>query len=283
MDYSTGAHGGGELTVQTPHSFTARMCAASRWIESQRKDSLFVEPQAYALAGAEGRAQPMGEWIMVPRTRFGDDYLREQYARGARQLVLLGAGFDARAYRMAGLPDLKVFEVDQQTTFDVKEPLLKEEALLVASRDIVPTEFTEQGRWGRELQEKGFNASVPTVWLLEGLLMYLSLDDTRSLVRELGRLSAAGSAVFHDACSANYVAHGRGPVVGGARFLGGSDEYGRLWREHAGFGSSFVRNFEALSVDRKARSVTIDGRVPEATEQVCRGKSLVLFVTAQKA
>ena len=68
--------------------------------------------------------------------------------------------------------------------------------------------------------------------------MYLSLDDTRSLMRELGRLSAAGSAVFHDACSANYVAHGRGPVVSGARFLGGSDEYGRLWREHAGFSSS---------------------------------------------
>ena len=76
--------------------------------------------QAYKLAGAEGRAQPMGDWIMVPRTRFGDDYLREQYARGARQLVLLGAGFDARAYRMSQLPDLAVFEVDQQTTFDVR-------------------------------------------------------------------------------------------------------------------------------------------------------------------
>jgi O-methyltransferase involved in polyketide biosynthesis len=262
MDYSTGAHGGGEQTVQTPHSFTARMCAASRWIESQRTDSLFVEPQAYALAGAEGRAQPMGEWIMVPRTRFGDD---------------------ARAYRMAGLHDLEVFEVDQQTTFDVKEPLLKEEAVLVASRAVVPTEFTEQGRWGRDLQDKGFNASVPTVWLLEGLLMYLTLDDTQNLMREVGRLSAAGSAIFHDACSANYVAHGRGPVVGGARFLGGSDEYSRLWHQHAGFGSSYVRNFEAVSVDRKARSVTIDSRFPEATEQVCRGKSLVLFVTAEKA
>ena len=42
-------------------------------------------------------------------------------------------------------------------------------------------------------------------------------------------------------------------------------------------------SLEAVSVDRKARSVTIDGRVPEATEQVCRGRSLVLFVTAEKA
>jgi len=120
------ARGHAESRVQTPHSFTGRMCAASRWIETQRADSLFSEPQGYKLAGAEGRAQPMGDWIMTPRTRFGDDYLRELYKRGARQLVLLGAGFDARAFRLTGLEELHVFEVDQQTTFDVKEPILRE-------------------------------------------------------------------------------------------------------------------------------------------------------------
>lgn len=172
---------------------------------------------------------------MVPRTRVGDDYLRQHYSRGARQLVLLGAGFDARAYRMEQLNELDVFEVDQQTTFDVKEPLLKGEPLLVRSRAVVATEFTERGRWGRDLEQAGFNASVPTVWLLEGLLMYLTLDDTAVLMQEIGRLSAPGSAVFHDACSAGYVAGGRGPVVGGAKFLGGSDDYGLLWRSHAGF------------------------------------------------
>lgn len=107
--------------------------------------------------------------------------------------------------------------------------------------------------------------------------MYLTLDDTAVLMQEIGRLSAPGSAVFHDACrcachdehrlhagahangpihrgearshlapsrapsarcpwhSAGYVANGRGPVVGGAKFLGGSDDYGLLWRRHAGF------------------------------------------------
>ena len=85
-----------EETVKTPHSFTGRMCAAARWVESKRKDSLFHEPQAYKLAGREGRSSPMGEWIMVRRTRFGDDLLQYHYAMGVRQLVLLGAGFDAR-------------------------------------------------------------------------------------------------------------------------------------------------------------------------------------------
>merc|ERR1719181_530903 len=99
--------------VKTPHSFTARMCAASRLIESQRRDSLFYEPEHIArnLAGDEGMASPMGEWIMVPRTRFGDDFLLQHFTKAqhpCRQLVLLGAGMDARAYRLV------VFEVDQQ-------------------------------------------------------------------------------------------------------------------------------------------------------------------------
>ena len=115
---------GVEMRVTSAHSFTGRMCAASRWEESQRTDSLFQDPQAHKLAGSEGLSQSMGSWIMVPRTRFGDDFLRKFYATGARQLVLLGAGMDSRAYRM-GLDNLRVFEVDQQTTFDVKEPLVR--------------------------------------------------------------------------------------------------------------------------------------------------------------
>ena len=206
-----------EQRVQTTHSYTGRMCAASRWQESKRPDSLFTEPQAKKLAGDEGLANPMGEWIMVPRTRFGDDLLRHCYARGARQLVLLGAGFDARAYRLQGVEELRVFEVDQQTTFDVKEPLLVEERLLVASRHVVPTEFTERGAWAKQLGTRGFDVQVPTVWLLEGLLMYLSIEDTKVMMGEIGRLSAPSSVVFHDACSASFVAHGRGPERLGVR------------------------------------------------------------------
>ena len=94
----------------------------------------------------------MGSWIMVPRTRFGDDLLRYHYSLGVRQLVLLGAGMDARAYRLR-LPELKVFEVDQQTTFDVKEPILRDDKIVVASRTVVSTEFSEgSARWGSDLQ-----------------------------------------------------------------------------------------------------------------------------------
>ena len=112
-----------ETRVANSHAFTARMCAASRWEESSRPDSLFDDPLAKKLAGDEGLAQPMGSWIMTPRTRYADDYLRLHYANGCRQLVLLGAGMDSRAFRLP-LEGTKVFEVDSQSLFDVKEPLV---------------------------------------------------------------------------------------------------------------------------------------------------------------
>ena len=271
-----------ETRVANSHAFTARMCAASRWEESSRPDCLFDDPLAKKLAGDEGLAQPMGSWIMTPRTRYADDYLRLHYANGCRQLVLLGAGMDSRAFRMGGLDDLKVFEVDQRTIFDVKEPLVANDRPKVAARRVVATDFTARGAWARDLAAAGFDERTPTVWILEGLLMYLSLRDTEDLMRQVGELSAPGSVVFHDAVSANYVAGGRGPVVGGAPFIGGSDDYKGMWREHAGFGEGYARDFSSIKVDRAQRKLRFDDGVAEATPARCRGNSVVLFVVAQK-
>eukprot|EP00439_Symbiodinium_sp_Y106_P066638 s1482_g10.t2 len=138
---------------KTSHAFTARMCAASRYLESQRPDSLFVDPLAPKLAGPQGMAQPMGAWIMVPRTRFGDDLVRHHYTKRSkpcRQLVLLGAGMDSRAFRLR-FPELRVFEVDLPILFDEKEPLLQDEPISVFSRTVVPTDFSSTDDWTSKL------------------------------------------------------------------------------------------------------------------------------------
>jgi len=166
--------------VATAHSYTGLMCAGSRYEESLRPDSLFTDPLAKDLAGRQGLRNPMGSWILVPRTRYGDDLLRTYYnQKGCRQLVLLGAGVDARAFRIEGVPELKVFEVDQPTTFEYKEPILQEQdqPMTVQSRAVVATDFSaiqDEEHWERALLGEGFDTSVPTVWLLEGLVMYLT-------------------------------------------------------------------------------------------------------------
>lgn len=285
--------------VATRHAYTARMCATSRWIESQRRDSLFFDPLAQKLAGDEAINVPMGEWILVPRTRYGDDLVHRAYDRPVsalsppcRQLVLLGAGMDTRAYRMEGLPDLAVFEIDQQTTFDVKEPLLKGEKLLVKSRHVVSTDFSKSAlsssrnysvpQWSHDLEASGFDPNIPSVWLLEGLLMYLTIEDQKTLMQTVGGLSCPGSVVFHDAISKTY--ERERISVAGANFQDGSDDYLELWSNLGGFDPdrASLRSIDSVRVDREHRRLNLDPVNNGNLKKRCLGKNVVLFVEVQK-
>ena len=73
---------------------------------------------------------------MTPRTRFADDFVSDAYARDLRQLVLLGAGMDSRAFRLP-LPLLRVFEVDQEVLFAPKAQRLADAPLTVEARRTV--------------------------------------------------------------------------------------------------------------------------------------------------
>jgi len=284
--------------VQTAHSFTGRMCAATRAEESQHPQALFQDLLAWHLAGVEGRRAPMGSWILVPRTRYGDNVLVSAYSRQktpCRQLVLLGAGFDARAFRTFSSPeqsgqngtlqlsDLTVFEVDQPTTFDVKEAILNYPnvksrcPLTVKDRRVVPVDFTQQESWADKLLQNGFDPSVPTVWLLEGLLYYLSDSTVDDLARDVGRLSAANSVLFFDSVTHDYRYAGVAP--GGAPFISGNDDYGRLWRKY-GF-EVVVHDFEHVRVSRERQRLEMATHAPLLPRH-CRGKNKVLFVEGKK-
>jgi len=278
-----------KLRVETKHSYTGRMCATSRYLESQRPDALFHDPLAKKLAGDEAIEVPMGSWILVPRTRYGDDLVHRAYyhQRPCRQLVLLGAGMDARAYRLEYVPDLHVFEIDQQTTFDVKEPLLEGEQVLTKSRTVVGTDFSDasassQPQWSRDLEAKGFDRKSPSIWLLEGLMMYLTIKDQEALIKEVGRLSCPGSVVFHDAISKTY--EKQGIVVAGAPFLAGSDDYLELWSMLGGFDpkKSSLRSIEEVKVDRQNRRLNLKPANNQALKRQCWGQNVVLFVEMQK-
>lgn len=291
--------------VITKHSFTGRMCAASRAEESERPRSLFTDPLGRFLAGSSGMTHPMGDWILVPRTRFGDDFLVRKYSESkCRQLVLLGAGMDARAYRrfsptpdsspsnLIALPELSVFEIDQPTTFDVKEPLLESlrkkglAELTVKARYPIGVDFNDKKKsWVGELSRSGFDPSVPTVWLLEGLVYYL--PDTKAdpvvtqLFKDIGTLSAPGSGVFHDSITQSYSLQGIAP--GGAPFISGSDDYAGKWHDDAGFDTAFVRNFDSIRVDRDRRRLQLGASSKaDAAPSLCEGRNIVLFVTAEK-
>src|SRR5262245_11147134 len=108
---------------------TARHTAAARARESQREDHLFNDPWAERLAGPEGKAwveqQSFDSGItIIVRTRFFDDFLmRVSAASSLRQVVLLAAGLDTRAYRLPWPNHTHLFEVDQPQVLEYKEQI----------------------------------------------------------------------------------------------------------------------------------------------------------------
>jgi hypothetical protein len=184
-----------------------------------------------------------------------------------------------------------VFEVDQPTLFQVKEAILRDHnwPLMVKSRIVVPFNFVRhnknsktQPNWPEVLLQKGFNPSVANVWLLEWLLYCLPHNGVTQLMEDVGKLSAAGSAIFHDSVSRVYATAGVAPGV--APFLSGSDVYGKLWKDFGGFDRTFVRDFDAsIKVDRQKRNLAdMGGPQSEATPERCKGQYKDLFVEVEK-
>lgn len=278
-------HAEDAMRAASNQAFTGQMCAGQRWEETMRPDAMFKDSLAGKLAGPQGRNQPMGGWILIPRTVYGDDVLKRGYFENhCRQLVLMGAGMDARAWRL-DLPELNVYEVDLQSNFDVKEDLVFGQPLTVKSRHVVATNFAENQdanstpAWVSDLQRTGFRHDVPTVWLMEGLMMYLKSEDQVSLMTNIGSMSAQGSFVFHDAISKSFVS--ADIKVAGVPFVGGSDEYGEQWQKYGGFTRTFVRSIDKIHVNRARKSLDFDARYSESPQDM-RGRRMTVFVEVEK-
>ncbi len=126
------------------------------------------------------------------RTAAIDDALRTAVAQGVRQLVILGAGLDARAYRMDELANVAVFEVDHPATQAGKREGVAALAPAAAAVKFVAVDFERQ-RVGDRLDEEGHIAAQPTAWIWEGVTPYLRPAAIRSTIAEIGTRSSAGS------------------------------------------------------------------------------------------
>jgi methyltransferase (TIGR00027 family) len=179
---------------------TGFLVAAMRAEESARDDALFHDPFAERLAGDEGRrllaeataetGQPSAP--IVVRTRLYDEALLRV---GASQAVILAAGMDARSYRLPWPDGTTVFEVDQPHVIAIKDERLAGDKPR-ARRMAVGVDLADD--WPKALEAQGFNASAPTVWLIEGLLQYLEASDVDQLFARVDALSAPGSVLLYD-------------------------------------------------------------------------------------
>ncbi|HSY24427.1 MAG TPA: SAM-dependent methyltransferase [Polyangiaceae bacterium] len=124
-----------------------------------------------------------------------DVELTEAIDAGAEQVVILGAGLDTRAYRMEVLRGCAVFEVDHPATQAFKRRKAAALPPFAHSLAYVPVDF-ERGGIDRALASAGFRSERASVWVWEGVVMYLTHAALRASLREIAKCAAAGSRVL---------------------------------------------------------------------------------------
>jgi methyltransferase (TIGR00027 family) len=200
--------------IESDHELelTARWTAAVRAYENTREDRLFADPWAAALAGQEGR-----EWIegrsadsvapIVLRTRFFDDFLqRITFENQARQVVLMAAGLDTRAFRLNWPDQTQIFELDQSSLLEQKEAILNSVGAQPAcERRTIKVDLA--GAWQGSLMDAGFEPEQPSGWLLEGFLFYMPDETIVHLLSEVSQLAVSGSWLGFDIMNSITLTH----------------------------------------------------------------------------
>ena len=130
----------------------------------------------------------------IARTRLIDDWITESIGRAA-QVVLLGAGFDTRAWRLAAIDSVKVFEVDHPATAKVKRERLQAAGADLGRVIFVAVDF-EIDDFEQRLRDAGFDPSRRTIVVWEGVSQYLTGDAVCGVMRWAGRLAPGSRFIF---------------------------------------------------------------------------------------
>jgi len=145
------------------------------------------------------RIKPGGYCFFLARTRFFDEQLQAALARGVKQVVILGAGYDSRAIRFADrLTQSEVFEVDLPSTQTAKCRRLREAGIIApANVHFISHDFHDHALL-EELRVAGFVPERPTFFIWEGVTYYLLESAVRDVFESIICRCALGSSVVFD-------------------------------------------------------------------------------------
>jgi methyltransferase (TIGR00027 family) len=139
-------------------------------------------------------ARVMADLIAL-RTAAIDAAVRDAIADGAKQVVILGAGYDGRAWRMPELAGVRVFEIDHPATQGDKRAHISKLPPAIGIVSFVPMDF-ERESLGSVLERAGHDRSSPTCWIWEGVVMYLTREAMHATLVDIAGRSASGSTLI---------------------------------------------------------------------------------------
>jgi methyltransferase (TIGR00027 family) len=198
---------------------TALAVAASRAVETAGPNPLISDEFAAVLVSSAGpawarladasiawldgdrhgqRLHRIGCDYQAVRTHYFDEYFGAAAEAGIRQVVILAAGLDSRAYRLHWPPATEVYEIDQPKVLEYKAEVLSSHgAAPLANRHAVAVDLRDD--WPAALIGAGFQPAEPTAWLAEGLVAYLPSDAQDRLFEMCTALSAPDSRLAVEA------------------------------------------------------------------------------------
>jgi len=205
---------------------------------------------------------------VVARTQLIDQVMLRELGR-VGQVLILGAGFDTRAWRLPGMDEVRVFELDHPATQAAKQRVLRRSGTSPAHVRFVPVVFGPDDP-GRALAAAGFTAGAPALVLWEGVTNYLDREAVDATFGLLASILGSGSLVLFTYVDA-------GMLDGSAVFAGAQTTMRAVRRVGEPFTFGFVpsqlpaylaaRGFELLSDERvsdAARRLYPAGRCPAA-------------------
>jgi methyltransferase (TIGR00027 family) len=178
-------------------SVTARWVAAHR-LGFARVATDYGDPaadEALATEVAAGRAAPANRMhdYLAARTSFFDRTVVSALDRGVRQVVVGAAGYDGRAFRYAK-PGVRWFEVDHPATQRDKLERLERLGIDASHVRFVQADFTRDPVAGR-LRAAGLDPDAPSLFLLEGVAVYLEPAVLEDVLRQFRQVAAPGSSL----------------------------------------------------------------------------------------
>jgi methyltransferase (TIGR00027 family) len=199
--------------ITTSVGSTALFVATARALEAQKPDPLVIDPFAEVFCRAVGgdaadvldgkvpehqlKTPDWGEHFVNfqgARTKYFDTYFGQAADAGVRQIVILAAGLDSRAYRLPWPDQTTIFELDRPQVLDFKREVLNRQgAKPKAERREVAIDLRED--WPQALRDSGFDAAKPSAWIAEGLLIYLPAAAEEQLFTGIDGLAAPASHV----------------------------------------------------------------------------------------
>lgn len=193
-------------TIPNTSTFGLWLALLPLWIAQKLTGRIILYPTVPA-------PEKAGLANLVPSRTVEIDGLIAANAQDSAQFIVLGAGLDTRAYGPLKDSGLVVFELDQKAVQTFKRKYVTSAGIDAAHVNFVEVDFTDRN-WIETLKQSPYDPLKKSIFLWEGVTLYLSETDVRETLAALKAHTVPGSVIIADIYATRFIEFGNGKMVG---------------------------------------------------------------------